>query len=151
VGKGDELTARLRRAKTVGLDTAIFIYAFECHSIFGPLAQAVFGALASGQYQGYVSVLALGEILTGAKKAHDSELVLRYQSLFQRFPGLTMYDADTAVMEWMSDLRARYGIPTPDVIHLGTALSHGAKAFLTNDARLQRVTEVEVLVLAEFV
>lgn len=71
--------------------------------------------------------------------------------VFQRFPGLTVASADTVVMERMSDLRVHYGIPTPDAIHLGTALAHGAGAFVTNDARLQRVTEMDVLLLSEFV
>ena len=76
---------------------------------------------------------------------------MRYRDIFHRFPGLTLADVDTVVMERMSDLRARYNIPTPDAIHLGTALMCGAGAFMTNDGRLQRVTEVEVLVLADFV
>ena len=37
-----------------------------------------------------------------------------------------------------------------DAIHLGTALAHGAEAFVTNDARLKRVAEIDVLVLADF-
>ncbi len=103
------------------------------------------------RFSGCASVLALGEVLTGVKKAQNIELLLRYRDVFHRFPGLSMTDADTVVIERMSDLRARYGIPTPDAIHLGTALMRGAEAFVTNDVRLQRVTKVEVLVLADFV
>lgn len=151
MGGVDALTRRLRQVDIVGLDTMVFIYAFERHSDYGSLAQAIFRALEGGLCRGCVSVLALGEVLTGVKKAHNPELLLRYRDIFQRFPGLSVADADAAVMERMSDLRARYDIPTPDAIHLGTALARGASAFVTNDVRLQKVTEVEVLVLAEFV
>ena len=119
MGGVDALVERLRQTNVVGLDTMVFIYAFERHPDYGSLAQAIFRAME-------------GE-------------------LFQRFPGLTVADADTIVMERMSDLRVRYGIPTPDAIHLGTALARGAGAFVTNDARLQRVTEMDVLLLSEFV
>jgi hypothetical protein len=38
----------------------------------------------------------------------------------------------------------------PDAIHLGTALAYEAEAFITNDARLKSLTEINVLVLADF-
>lgn len=149
MGAIETLTARLEAAGTVALDTVIFIYAFERHPQYGPLAQTIFRALEGGRCHGGASVLALGEILTGVKKAGDADLWLRYRDLLQRFPGLTLYATDVTVMEAMAELRARYGIATPDAIHLGTALAHGIKTFMTNDAWLQRVAELEIVVLAE--
>lgn len=151
MGNVDALTAQLRQAGVVGLDTSVFIYAFERHPDYGPLSRAVFRELESGRCQGSASALALGEVLVGAKKADNPELVLRYRDVFQRFPGLTMHYADAAVMEQMADLRVRYGLPTPDAIHIGTALVHGANAFVTNDSGLKRITAPKVLVLSEFV
>ena len=151
MGRVDALIKVLKQAGVVGLDTMVFVYAFERHPDHGPLAQAIFRAMEGGLFRGCASVLALGEVLTGVKKAQAPELLLRYRDVFQRFPGLTLADAGTVVMERMSDLRARYNIPTPDAIHLGTALVHGAGAFVTNDVRLRRVAEIEVLVLADFV
>ena len=142
---------RLREAGTVGLDTVVFIYAFERHPRFGPCAQTVFQALEDGVCRGIASVLALGEVLTGAKRAEDESLLLHYRAVFERFPGLLTVDIDREVMEWMSTLRARYGIPTPDAVHIGTALAYGARAFVTNDARLRSVKEIDVLILSDFV
>lgn len=146
----DALAQQLQQASRVGLDTVVFIYAFERHPEYGPLARAIFRALEDGQCQGLVSVLALGEVLAGIKKTGNQDLLLRYRDVFRRFPGLTMYDVDLPVIEWMSDLRARHGIPTPDALHLGTALAHQARAFVTNDVRLRHLTEIEVLVLADY-
>jgi predicted nucleic acid-binding protein len=39
-----------------------------------------------------------------------------------------------------ASLRARYGLRTPDALQISVALAAGCSAFLTNDARLQRVT-----------
>jgi len=46
-------------------------------------------------------------------------------------------------------LRGSYGIRTPDALHLATAVVTGADAFVTADARLFRVTEVDVVPLRE--
>ena len=146
----EEIVRQLRRAGAVALDTVLFIYAFERHPVYGPIAQAVFRALEAGEYQGCVSVLALGEVLVGAKRAGDERLALQYSALFRHFPHLTTVDVDRAVVERASDLRARYGVSMPDAIHLGAALVWGARAFVTNDAGLKRVGELEILLLSEF-
>lgn len=145
------LIQRLHQAGRIGLDTVVFIYAFERHPQYGPLARAVFGALETGQCRGAASVLAFGEALTGAKKAGDARLALQYRALFRYFPGLETVNVDWVVMEWAAEFRARYGLPMPDAIHLGTAVAWKANLFVTNDARLKRVTEIEVLLLSEFV
>jgi predicted nucleic acid-binding protein len=46
-----------------------------------------------------------------------------------------------------ADLRARYNLRTPDALQIATAITAGCNAFLTNDAALQRVSELRVLVL----
>ena len=150
MGTLNELAAQLGRARRLALDTVVFIYAFERHADYGALAQVVFGALETGVCQGCASVLALGEILTGVKKANNAELALRYRDALTRFPGLTLVDAGAAVMETMADLRVRYGLPTPDAIHLATALVWGARAFVTNDQKLRRVQDLEIILLSEW-
>lgn len=147
MGGLSELLQQLREAGTVCLDTVIFIYAFERHPRFGPAAQAIFRAIEAGEFEAHASVLVAGEVLTGVKKAGDDELLLRYRDLFQRFPGLTMVDANLAVMEQMAALRAAFGLPTPDAIHLATALVQETPVFLTNDLRLDRVSALRVLTL----
>jgi predicted nucleic acid-binding protein len=44
-------------------------------------------------------------------------------------------------------LRARYQIRTPDAIQIAAAIEFGARLFLTNDDRVRKVTEIEVVVL----
>ncbi len=55
---------------------------------------------------------------------------------------------DAAAARCAAELRAKYQIRTPDALQLASALTASCDAFLTNDAKLQRVTEVRVLVLA---
>ncbi len=151
MGTLSELSAHLAQSERIALDTAVFIYAFERHPELGPPARAVFDALETGRCRGCASSLALGEVLVGVHRAGDDELALRYRNVLTRFPGLTLVDAGVEVMERMADLRARYGLATPDAIHLGTALAWGARAFVTNDLRLRQVQEIEVILLAEWI
>lgn len=150
MGKMTDLRLRLEQAGLVALDTVVFIYAFERHPQYGPRAQVIFEAIEAGVCQGCASVLALGEILTGVKRADNPDLLLRYRDVLTRFPGLILRDADAQVMERMADLRARYGIATPDAIHIATALVCGARAFVTNDLQLRQVEELDIVILADW-
>ncbi|MBN1137952.1 MAG: PIN domain-containing protein [Anaerolineae bacterium] len=150
MGTLSELSAHLARAERLALDTVAFIYAFEHHPDYGPPARVVFDALEAGLCRGCASTLALGEVLAGVHKAGDAELALHYRDVLTRFPGLTLVDAGVPVMERMANLRARYGLPTPDAIHLATALHWGAQVFVSNDLRLRRVQEIEVVLLSEW-
>jgi predicted nucleic acid-binding protein len=53
--------------------------------------------------------------------------------------------------ERASRLRAQYSIKTPDAIQIAGALVCGADKFLTNDADLKRVTEIDILVVDDFI
>jgi len=146
---GVSVTKIFRTGSIIALDTVIFIYAFEKHPQFGSISKDIFNAVESGRFQAVTSILSLGEILTGAKKAGNEELTMQYRAIFQHFPGLLVTDIDKAVIEYMSDIRAKYEIPTPDAIHLGSALVAGADFFVTNDARLKRFEEMPVILLKE--
>jgi predicted nucleic acid-binding protein len=147
----EDFRRTLRSYQVLGFDTMIFIYHFEDHPLFAPLTDPLFEAIDRGDLLAEVSVLLAGEVLTGAKKAADNEMLLRYRHIFGEFPNLTLHGADMQVMEKMSDLRVAYGLKTPDAIHMATALLNGAQAFVTNDARLKQVNELDVLVLEDYV
>jgi predicted nucleic acid-binding protein len=50
-----------------------------------------------------------------------------------------------------SDLRAKYGIKTPDAIQIATTIYGGSRSFITNDDLLKKVKEVKVLLLDDLV
>ncbi len=144
------LRSTLQRYRTIALDTMVFVYQFEDHPRFADLTHAVLDALQHQETKAIASILVVGEILAGTKKTHAEEMTAYYRGLLRTLPNFTLFNADWLVMEQMSDLRATYGMPTPDAIHLGTALAYGAEAFVTNDMRLKHLAEIDVLVLADF-
>ena len=76
-------------------------------------------------------------------------LVRRYRRFLLRSRNFSLAPITAAIAEQAASLRARYGLRTPDALQISAALAAGCSAFLTNDARLQRVTELRVLVLDE--
>ena len=147
----DEFRTALNAYEVIGLDAMSFIYHFEEKPHFGPITKVLFAHIQAGKVSAVISVLLAGEVLTGVKKVGNREMILRYRHIFSEFPNLALHDADMRVMEKMSDLRAAYGLKIPDAIYLATALLHGAQAFVTNDAGLKRVNELDVLVLEDYV
>jgi predicted nucleic acid-binding protein len=62
---------------------------------------------------------------------------------------MTLRAVDVEVAERASELRAKYNVRAPDAIHAATSIVEGADAFITNDTRLKRIAEVNVLLLSK--
>jgi predicted nucleic acid-binding protein len=131
----------------------VFIYHFEDHPTYAPLTHVLFEAVDRGDLLAVVSVLVVGEVLTGPKKAGDQEMLLHYRHVFSAYPNLELHPVTLQIMDYASDLRALYRLKTPDAIHVATALCHGAQVFVTNDKHLRKVDAegLTVLVLSDFV
>ena len=75
----------------------------------------------------------------------------QYRDILLNSIGLRTIPVNPEIAEIAAQVRAEYGIRTPDAIQLATALREGATYFLTNDVRLSPVSEVNVLVLDQLV
>lgn len=94
-------------------------------------------------------MITLLEILVKPKSEGHTEAAREYLDLLTTYPHLTVVEVDLGIVDLASDLRAKYAIRTPDALQIAAGLSLGATGFLTNDGRLKRVTELEVLLLDE--
>jgi predicted nucleic acid-binding protein len=131
----------------LALDTGPWILWIEQNPAFLPVVGPIFREIEEGRATAVTSVIAVLEVLTGAKRREDEVLVRRYESLFTESAGVVVLDVDMEIARRAAELRARYGVRTADAIHLATALAAGASAFVTTDRRLARVKEIEVRVL----
>lgn len=143
------LDAALANVILLGVDTAPVIYFVEQNPAYFPLVFEVFRRIHETTITGCSSVITLTEVLTHPKRAQDSHLEQVYRSLLLNSASMLLINTDPAIADNAASLRARYSLLTPDAIQIATALQAGCEAFLTNDRRLQRVTELRVLVLDE--
>ena len=126
------------------LDTVIVIYDVESHPVFAPLVR---GRLGSGVNEFFVSEVTRMECLVHPLRLGDAARARAFESYFQQL--CDFVPISRAVAEQSAALRAKYQwLKTPDALHLAAAIVAGCDAFLTNDHRLDRVTEMKVEVLS---
>jgi predicted nucleic acid-binding protein len=137
----------LRKHPAIALDSSIFIYHLEDHPRYAPLTEFIFDALEKGGNKGITSYLTLMEIITKPKAEGFPQVARDYEYYLTTFPNLTFYEMGLEIARKASDLRATERIKGPDAIQLATAILYGATAFLSNDRILERVKEIDILIL----
>jgi predicted nucleic acid-binding protein len=134
----------------VALDTAAFIYFIEEHVDYVSLVEPIFEAIDGGALVGVTSGVTLLECLVVPYRAGDLALAERYEALLTRSRGLKLVDLDQVLLRAAAQLRARYGMKTPDALQVAAALREGSAVLVTNDRRLPLVPGLRVLQLRDY-
>jgi uncharacterized protein len=117
------------------LDACLVIYLIERHPLWGERIADLLGQFADVGFA--VSPLIKCECLVGPAKRGDPVLRQAYIALFDKLVSLAMPES---VYLDAADLRARFGLRTPDALHLACAQHHRCEALWTNDERLARAS-----------
>lgn len=117
------------------LDACLVIYLVEGHARW---AERVARAIAQADDERFaISPLVKCECLVGPIRRGDPVLRQGYAELFDQFVSLAMPEP---VSLQAAELRARFGLRTPDALHLACAQYHRCAALWTNDDRLTRAS-----------
>jgi predicted nucleic acid-binding protein len=135
------------QSQTVGLDTAPLIYFAEQNPTYLRIVRAFFQAMSRNEFQVVTSTLTLTEILVHPIRDGNIELAEQYREILFNEENLITLPVSPAIAESAAQLRAKHNLRTPDAIQIATAIQEGATFFLTNDARLSSVLDLQVLVL----
>lgn len=135
--------------RLAALDTPVWIYHFEGSSTYGRAADAVLEAVSGGSVVAVASELVLLELLVAPLKKGAQDVADEIEMTLVHFPHLQLAPVTRAVLVRAADLRAQYGLRTPDAIMLATAIESGATLAVTNDAAWRKVKEIEVVLLSE--
>ncbi len=144
------LLKSLARHRLVGIDTSPFIYHLEKDPEYSKLTLRLLEEVEKGGLKAVTSVTTLMEVLVRPKQMGNRQAVEDYRFLFKTFPNLAMKPIDEDCAERASDLRATYGLKPPDALQMGVALSNHATGFVTNDDKLKRVSDLDVIVLRDY-
>ena len=117
------------------LDACLLIYLVERHARWAEQVTAAIAEAAQSRFG--ISPLVKLECLVGPIRRGDPVLERAYVELFDQFAPLEM---PGQVFLQAAQLRARFGLKTPDALHLACAQYHGCDAFWTNDERLSRAS-----------
>lgn len=143
------LSDALTGVTRLGLDTAPIIYFIEAHPRYDSRTTEVFRRISMGTPTGVTTAITLTEVLVQPVLSSDFHLQQEYVDLLLNSANLQVVPIDANVAQSAAHLRAAYGLRTPDALQVAGALYYGCEAFLTNDIRLKRVTDLRILVLDE--
>lgn len=132
------------------IDTAPFIYFIEKHPRYFDVIRPVFLEINAGEIDAITSTVTLLEVLVQPLRMKDNSLAQRYREILLQSDGLTTFEILHEISEKSAELRAKYSIKTPDAIQIAVGIFYDATKFLTNDSDLKKVSEIEVLVLDDF-
>ena len=143
---------RLGAHSTLGLDTSVFIYHVEAHPRYLPLTQALLAGVQAGRWTAVTSTVTLMELTVRPWQLDRPAVAREYEVLLVNFPHLSLMDVARDVARRAAQLRAAYRLRPADALQIGTALVHGATAFVSNDRALLRLTPtLDVVILDDLV
>lgn len=143
------LDVALAGVAVVAIDTAPLIYFIERHPAHVDVMRAIFTRVDAGKLQACSSTVALMEVLTQPLQLGNTALAAAYRGLLLNSRNFELVPVDAAVADRAADLRARFRLHTPDAMQIAAALARNCGAFLTNDDKLKRVTDVRVLLVSQ--
>jgi predicted nucleic acid-binding protein len=150
MGEIDDKVKKLFKAhQVVGLDTMPFIYSMEARKPYIPFLRSVFYYIEKGFAKGITSIITLTEVLVKPLKDQNIRAIKDYKFLLTNFPNLKMVNIDPKVAEKGAELRATYGIRTPDALQVASAIENQATIFLSNDHKLKKIKEIEMVLIKE--
>lgn len=128
----------------IAIDSMVMIYLIEGNDLF---CDQIKKTLRDAQRISFSS-FGLGEVLAGFEKTKDKQGKLKFLSFVESYKKMSIIGFGKQEALIFAELRAKYpSIKPPDTIHLATAISERAEAFLTNDTKLMCVKELPILML----
>ena len=137
----------LRGARGVVIDTNILIYLFEDHPRYAEAAEFIIDAAASGMFSGVVTPVTVAELLVKPLQADRPDIADRYRTALRHMQNVISGTLDAEIGAMAAALRAKYGLPLPDMFQAAVALRSPTPIIITNDKAISRVTELTAVSL----
>jgi predicted nucleic acid-binding protein len=137
----------LKGRRGVVLDTMLWIYLFEDHAKYSAACSRLVQEAEAGTFSGVITPVTAAEILVKPLQQRRSDIAERYRMALGNLVniGLCPFDAEVGFMA--GALRAKYGLPLPDVMQAAAAMRNTPSALITNDKALKKIVEVKVILL----
>jgi predicted nucleic acid-binding protein len=132
------------QGKTVGLDTAPLIYFIEDNPDYIETVRLFFEAMDRGDFLVVTSTVTLLEVLVHPLRSNNKELATEYRDILLNSRLMTL-EVSSPIAELAAHLRSAYDIRTPDAIQVSAAISAEATHFFTNDVRLPKIPDINII------
>ncbi len=132
------------------VDSAPLIYYVEENAAYLEKMRTIVRIIDSTDLHAYSSVLTLTEVLVMPLRQGDQRLVRAYREILLAGDDYQLIAITPEIAVMAADIRARYGLGTPDSLHVASAVSTQCDAMLTNDRDMKRIKEFSILLLDDF-
>ncbi len=141
----------LKKYNRISIDSSIFIYKFEQHPKYEPLCSLIFEKVNHKQTKLITSAITASEILIHPFEKNDHETIYLYEKVLLTMPNFILVEIDYTLAKLAALIRSKRKISLPDAYQIAAALKENAQIFITNDKRLEKVTEIKIACLENFI
>jgi predicted nucleic acid-binding protein len=136
----------LAKRSRIYLDTNVFVAAYESIGARSDHGWWILEAAEKGEYQIVTSELTLAELLVRPISEGNDELRAIYEAILSNSEEMMVVPVRREVLIASARLRsARAGLRMPDAIHCATAMMNNCSAMVSDDARLPKGLDVEIV------
>ena len=138
------------RGRRVYLDTNILIYLLEGAKEYETQISELKNSMENGHFEACVSDLVLTEILPPLVEMDDHETIQQIHSQLSDGGAFTRIECGQGVFIQAGILRGRFGLKTPDALHVSFALEGECSVFFTNDKGITCPETIQCVRMSEF-
>lgn len=141
----------LLEGKSVYVDTNILIYLFEGFEEYRHLIQEIADCVDNNKIRLLTGEITIAEILVMPFKQEDSKLINLYTTALNNKDFIHLIPTTQKIYLKTAYLRATFkSMKTPDAIQVASAIEGKADIFITNDTGIKTPSEMEKIVLRDF-
>jgi predicted nucleic acid-binding protein len=145
-----KLPKRLAGRRGVVLDTMIFVYLFEDSPQFGSVSEFILEQGRLGKFESIVTPITAAELMVKPLQNKRYDLADRYRLALRSMQNVVpvAFGFETGLLA--GSLRAKYGLPLPDMIQVACAMRSKTPTLITNDKAMEQIEEAEIFLLSAF-
>ncbi len=129
------------------IDTAPFIYLAEEHPIYADRIKKFIATAFADRHDLLTSVITLMEFSVKPERDNKTESISKLRTTWNRL-NIQLLNVDEQIAQQAATLRAKYpALKGLDALQVSAALVHECQQFLTNDIPLQKIEEIEVILI----
>jgi len=145
------LSREIKNVHSIFIDTAPIIYYIEAHPQFGPLVKEVVKDFQTGRLIAFSSVITLTGVLPKPIEAGDLKLAGKLADFLKFGGNIKLVEISEDIADKAGKLRGKYpALKTIDALQIAAAIHVRADVFLTNDKKLKKVKEIQIMVLSDY-
>lgn len=137
--------------KRVYVDTNILIYLFEGFPEYRHLIQEIANCIDDGEITLFTGEITIAELMVMPFRKNDSNLIHFYTEALKDKDFITLIPTTQKIYLKTAFLRATFPkMKTPDAIQVASAIEGKTDIFITNDVGIKTPSEIQKLVLKDY-